>query len=651
MKRVMEGRCQERGSSPVSGAGRGRLRFSLLCSLLFLLGSALCSEEVKKPLPKPDRENRRVFSFSASLSDAQEVQLLRSRYGRGLYVETAVSIPLGIVMNWGAEEGEGGLEAFQRSVDNLFSQAKAQGVGLHLYFLTGASRALSGLRGAKVEDLRNCQWFNDNLLLAPSAWQREKSLDETVFATLSRYARKLRNHQEVKLRRAFRYLARKVRENPEPSFWLSGPGELELSFLRIEDAKTCQTFFADYSPFAVLEFRDWILHQGLYDDKRGPYAGQGWAEGGLSFQGKRGLERFNQRFQTNFTSWRLRFGDWSLEDPWKRGDPHALAWDLSRPGIGMGEGGSVAGGFDPPRTMKKKGEDPFTDLWQLFREEMVTHYVADVVRWANEEGFPPERLFTHQIPTDYLFGTSPLFENGNAQNARFYSSASPLRSAVVPGAGVGVTCYDIHFPNVHARTSDHLFPALEKLNKKRALMEFNPEVLPRGMGVPMASVETILQPMRRAESVGISFYDFFLWKGDSEWAFKGNARQEALDLFFREVRQRPLGVGEASFLPPPVTLLRSSLSGEGVELSWSGRIWPDLPHLWSDWEEFGEFVLYRSENPDFLPSRENLLGTSGESRYVDKTAEPGKRYFYRVAARTKRKWRGEDASLEVHVPR
>ena len=144
MKRVMEGRCQERDSSPVSGAGRGKLRLSLLCSLLFLLGAALCSEEVKNPLPKPDRENRRVFSFSASLSDAQEVQFLRSRYGTGLYVETAVSIPLGIVMNWGAEEGEGGLEAFQRNVDNLFSQAKAQGVGLHLYFLTGASRALSG---------------------------------------------------------------------------------------------------------------------------------------------------------------------------------------------------------------------------------------------------------------------------------------------------------------------------------------------------------------------------------------------------------------------------------------------------------------------------------------------------------------------------
>ena len=168
----MKRRREKKSSSSVLGVGRGRLRFSLLCSLLFLLGSALCSEEVKKPLPKPDRENRRVFSFSASLSDAQEVQLLRSRYGRGLYVETAVSIPLGIVMNWGAEEGEGGLEAFQRSVDNLFSQAKAQGVGLHLYFLTGVSRALSGLRGAKVEDLRNCQWFNDNLLLAPSAWQR-----------------------------------------------------------------------------------------------------------------------------------------------------------------------------------------------------------------------------------------------------------------------------------------------------------------------------------------------------------------------------------------------------------------------------------------------------------------------------------------------
>ena len=69
------------------------------------------------------------------------------------------------------------------------------------------------------------------------------------------------------------------------------------------------------------------------------------------------------------------------------------------------------------------------------------------------------------------------------------------------------------------------------------------------------------------------------------------------------------------------------------------------------------FLRYTSRNRQGLlseiplPSRENLLGTSGESRYVDKTAEPGKRYFYRVAARTKKKWRGEDASLEVHVPR
>ena len=107
--------------------------------------------------------------------------------------------------------------------------------------------------------------------------------------------------------------------------------------------------------------------------------------------------------------------------------------------------------------LTQKGENVLWDLWQLFRETMVAHYVKDMVAIARESGFARSHYYTHQIPADYLFGTRPNDPAIPYLNPRYYSSASPLWTAnPYDDTGVGVTMYDINFGTWYARTSKYI---------------------------------------------------------------------------------------------------------------------------------------------------------------------------------------------------
>ncbi|MDR3710899.1 MAG: hypothetical protein P4L33_21570 [Capsulimonadaceae bacterium] len=185
---------------------------------------------------------------------------------------------------------------------------------------------------------------------------------------------------------------------------------------------------ADYSPFAVAEFRDWLRHAAKYDDATGVYKGQGAPEAIVGpFVSDHGTLRspfyadaspdrhagpgvsFNQRFGTHFSTWSLR--DWDLDRY-----PAPIVDASFAPAPVDGDQGVTAGGFDAPRL--RDPANPFWNAWSWdvldhggqyppgnpsypafgFRQVEVKHFVGDVLAAAEGAGIPKRMLYAHQIP-------------------------------------------------------------------------------------------------------------------------------------------------------------------------------------------------------------------------------------------------------------
>ena len=473
--------------------------------------------------------------------------------------------------------------------------------------------------------------------LRPPFFSRPGGLEDKAFGTLSRYARKVHTHLEAKARAAFAFLTELIAAEPDTLIAVSGWGEAELNFGRIENDKAVQSFFCDYSPFAVLEFRDWIQHAGEYDDARGPYRNEGWKPGGRDYQGPEGLARFNAEFGTDFSAWNLRYFDWSLEDDYDpdfsdkvNNDPKRIpyasyAGERMMPGAGPH---FVAGGFDPPRTMKPG--DKFWDLWNLFRETMVGNFVRDGARWAAESGIPADRLFSHQIPGDYLFGTKP---GDAAQNARYYTSASPLRTAdIAPYGHPGATIYDVRFPTWFARTTEHIYPAISAMSPIWAIMEFDPELYPVGMEVKESPVPDILKQYLRVYEYNVYLINFWRWWDETrEHRIKGMNKEKALAQFAAAIRDKAKAKDLTTvFIPPPVGTL--STTPTPGEIAIPEKIWAQASWTWTMWGDFDRFEIYRSDKPGVPVDPVHLVGKTRDPVFRDKTARAGTAYFYRVRA-------------------
>jgi len=358
------------------------LLFSIIFFLFCSLGPTFADE-----LPLPSYLNSVVISIEHNVLDSDEVDYIKNNFNWGLYTWLSFSKTAFVpVLDWHTswDEADEGIESFKNQIDQLIEAAKAKNVKLHIVLVGGLVRYVSTYRDAKEEDIRNCQWYNDNKLAADDQITDPNAMDKYIWGTLSRYARKMRRNLEAKAKATLAFLKQKMDDNPDVIVAISGWGEVELNFNRLNSSPSIQNYFCDYSPFAVLEFRDWILHTGMYDDISGKYAGEGWSEGGSKYQGASGLAKFNQDFGTSFTTWDLKYYNWSLNDDYDsdptdyvNNDPHRISWADYDHGNMMPTSGSyyIPGGFDPPRVMEP-GEK-FWDLWNLFRETMVHHYVKD----------------------------------------------------------------------------------------------------------------------------------------------------------------------------------------------------------------------------------------------------------------------------------
>jgi hypothetical protein len=288
----------------------------------------------------------------------------------------------------------------------------------------------------------------------------------------------------------------------------------------------------------------------------------------------------------------------------------------------------VAGGFDPPRTMKPG--DKFWDLWNLFRETMVGNFVRDGARWAAESGIPADRLFSHQIPGDYLFGTKP---GDAAQNARYYTSASPLRTAdIAPYGHPGATIYDVRFPTWFARTTEHIYPAISAMSPIWAIMEFDPELYPVGMEVKESPVPDILKQYLRVVEYNVYLINFWRWWDETrEHRIKGMNKEKALAQFVAAIRDKAKAKDLTTvFIPPPVGAL--SAAPTMGEIMIPEKIWAQASWTWTMWGDFDRFEIYRSDKPGVPLDPAHLVGKTRDPVFRDKTAKAGTSYFYRVRA-------------------
>ncbi len=417
---------------------------------------------------------------------AAEVAALRSRIGEGPRVKVGFTTYIYLTMNdpsvapSNTSAIRAALAGTFRQMDDAVSAARMNGIPICLSFLTTIRDNADAVENAgEASDRRNMQWYSQNGLA--SHW-----------STYSRYARRQRRLQEAYMREVGRHLAELIAAYPETVVAGSGDGEVELAYdpsVQTDSNPSVnrdRAVLADYSPFTVAEFRDWLTQRGLYGVGQ-PFAGQAWElSGRYAGDSTPGVDSngdghtLNGDFGTAFDSWALKYFDWTLG-----ASPDADGGAI--PASTYNSAGWAAmptappAGFDPPRSAKSG--NPWWELWNLFRQRMVWRHNLDVARWmtttATAAGatVPATRWYSDQIPADYLFGFTP-----EHPDFRLLASASPWWTADVrPYGGAGLTAFSYRDPDGHYfRTLPGVFPRIAEGKLRWGLFEWSPLVTDRG---------------------------------------------------------------------------------------------------------------------------------------------------------------------------
>ena len=487
---------------------------------------------------------------------ASEIEQLRSRLGEGAYVKLGFTIYIAVSMDvWNVDPGDlpairAALASTVAQIDAAIARARTNGIPVCLAMLTALrSRTDPAQLASEAEDIRTMQWYSDNQLA--SGWW-----------THSRYARKQRALQEAYIRELGRILADRMRQYPETLIAATGDGEVELSYDRAPD------FYADYSPFAVAEFRDWIRHGGLYATG-GALAGQGH-ELGLRYAGDQSPaidtnadgHTLNGDLGTSFQTWNLLHFNWSLADAYSAGDPGAIPLAQYQNGSWLKLPGGAGGGFDAPRVPNRG--NPWWELWMLFKQRMIWRHNQEFAKWIttspDASGFvvPRERWYSYQIPADYLFNGSP-----DNPNERFFSSASPWWSAdVSPYGSLGITSFNVDFGGGNvARTLINVVPRIAERGLRWGVVEWHPGAPPDTTSSVSPSLDLYRSEMALIEQYRPSLLVPFAW-GDPLYRIQDTGFETALREMIGRIKDQPPGIVGAG----PSTLrfgaVKNGASGE-----------------------------------------------------------------------------------------
>jgi hypothetical protein len=341
-------------------------------------------------------------------------------------------------------------------IDLIVERAQSNDLPVHISVVSGFFHENNSLREAAIRsDVRNAQWFSDGWIADPEDLAQSGDVPRSAWATPSRYAQPLRKRMEESVRIAGEQIASAMERFPNTLLNISGDTEVELSFARHLDSQGRaraggQILLADYSPFMVAEFRDW-LRENRYAGDRSP-ASDDDHDG----------HTLNQDFGQEFRTWQLRYFDESGPIPFEQ--YRAMPEKLPRSGPYF-----IDGGFDAPRVPEVTKR--FWNAWQEFRIRAVTNYLRDFGQWITASSrIPPSRFFTHQIPAEYLFGGKDL--------TRLNTSASPMETALIdPIGSAGVTVFNVFNGKNHAKTSNaEMFRRLERSGAYWGIVEYSPSV-------------------------------------------------------------------------------------------------------------------------------------------------------------------------------
>lgn len=568
------------------------------------------------------------------MSDAEfqsDADVILAKLHGGPYARIGASGWLGINLPWTADLNNPVLTSSPSSqLSAVLTRAQARGLAIHLGTDAGVSRALWMYDPARREDRRNAEWYQDGTLQKTSAQGANE-----IWMTPSRYARKLRRHLETKVRAFARIVIDMRQQFPDTLVSVSGDGEMELNYGGLDASQPLENQqIADYSPFAVAEFRDWIRHTGLYGPGQ-PYDGQGFTGGGARYQGAGGLSAFNTDYSTFFTSWNLQYFDWDVATDPVDGDLKAIP-DTTYQGTGwnpmpLSGPDFVAGGFDAPRSSGTSSA-PFWQLWLRFRETMISNYQKDFATWmtttadAGGNRFEASRWYSHQLPADYVGGTYPNCPN---PNPRLRTSASPMWTAdTAPAGSVGLTAFDVYWGNgVYTRTSQYLLPELKARGTANwGFVEWNPS-WPLGASDP--DVAGIAANTKRAFDAGAHVLNYLFWD-----FFIRTEIPQALDLFLSQVKNQPRDAGTVTYAPPSVSGVTGKWFSTTISLSWSDQVFPGVSGFsFSNWTPFARFEVWRGASATFGVSDGTKVADAATATLAGIVPDASKP-FYRVRAVT-----------------
>jgi hypothetical protein len=360
-----------------------------------------------------------------------------------------------------------GRDKMLASLDAVVERAKAHQLVAHVSVISGFFHDTNDLRQTAVyADVRNAQWFADGWIAEPATLKAASTVPAQVWGTPSRYARELRLRMEEGARVLGTRLAAQIAKNPETLVSISGDAEVEFSFER--------QGYADYSPFMVEEFRDWI-RKSRYSGDLSP-----------ATDDNRDGRTFNRDFKQALSTWKLRYYEASGPIPFTT----YLSLEEKLPARGPF---FTPGGFDAPR--QEKAGDAFWHAWTEFRKQVIANYVQDFATWittspdpVTRRTVPADRFYSHQIPADFLFGDS--------NSLRLKTSASYVETALLGVTGsTGVTVFNTYDGKGHKKTgTDALFKKLS--GSTWGIFEYNPSVPIRTAEEPSADVAYYLAELR-----------------------------------------------------------------------------------------------------------------------------------------------------------
>lgn len=374
----------------------------------------------------------------------------------------------------------------------------------------------------------------------------------------------------------------------------AGPNEFEYVFFGGD------SWYADYSPFAVAEFRDWVTHRG-YFAKGQPLEGKG-RPGGEEFsddpspaRAKGSNRSFNQTYGTDFTTWDLKY--WDIE---KFDQPLAK----SAKGMpGKSETGYIEGGFDSPRA-------PGQPLWAMFqnnskeapgyRQWRIADALRELLRVAVEEcGVPKADTWTRQHGCAYR-GTG--VESGR-------TSLAPWMNAT-PYNNIGFNLYGMP-------RDAKVWSAVQQLARESGCDWGSFECHPSAFEVNKLSTGEYLQALNLFWDYGARYVRCVTWLGNNTgksehgmaagtMRIRDTPLEPAIRQFLASRTDRPWRSDPETryYTPAP-----RGLTLQGTDVAWDPRMWEAERFTFEDWAAFEYFEVATCENmQEGKPTGLKILG-------------------------------------------